>query len=176
MPDTAANTRNPPGLRRLNDAELADLRARLNDCLAVRRWIDLIANARPYADVAALLAQAERATASIGIAEILAAIEHHPRIGRLAGPDSTTGAWSASEQSGVDLADTALTAELRAANQDYERRFEHIYLVCATGMSGQQMLSDLRARLSNEPAAELRLIRTHLGEIAKLRLKKVIDS
>jgi 2-oxo-4-hydroxy-4-carboxy-5-ureidoimidazoline decarboxylase len=61
-----------------------------------------------------------------------------------------------------------------AANLAYEERFGHIYLVCATGLSGEQMLANLAARMDNDPATELRVVNRELTKIAALRLRKVV--
>ena len=43
---------------------------------------------------------------------------------------------------------------LAAGNAAYEGRFGHVFLICASGLSGQEMLDQLQARLSNDPDAE----------------------
>ena len=69
---------------------------------------------------------------------MLEAIGGHPRIGaRVSGP-------SAAEQSGV--ADESRAA-LVAGNAAYEERFGHVFLICATGLTGAQMLAALSERL-----------------------------
>jgi 2-oxo-4-hydroxy-4-carboxy-5-ureidoimidazoline decarboxylase len=60
------------------------------------------------------------------------------------------------------------------ANAEYERRFGHVYLVCASGRRGEELLDDLRSRLGNEPAAELEVAGRELAKIAELRLKKAV--
>jgi 2-oxo-4-hydroxy-4-carboxy-5-ureidoimidazoline decarboxylase len=69
----------------------------------------------------------------------------------------------------VDNAD-----EFLAANRAYEQRFGRIYLVCAAGRSGAELLADLRARLANDPDTEFAVTVRELGKIALLRLAKVI--
>lgn len=175
MAERATSTVSSAEIRTFNETAATSLRRQLSPCLAADRWVEAILAGRPYPDFASLANTAERGAAALNDAETLAAIKDHPRIGMLADAASPSAAWSAAEQSGVDTSDGALTEALRAANTDYERRFGHIYLVCATGKDGSEILADLRERLHNAPEAELRTVREQLGEIAKLRLRKVIE-
>jgi len=157
-----------PGLPGFNSAPADDLRPLLTECLAVPRWVDAVVAARPYPDVDALVAQAE---VDLDTHEILGAIAGHPRIGERAKHDGISAKWSSAEQAGVDV---SLADRLMAANLAYEERFGHIYLVCATGLSGEQMLADLATRMDNDPATELRVVNRELAKIAALRLRKVV--
>jgi 2-oxo-4-hydroxy-4-carboxy-5-ureidoimidazoline decarboxylase len=155
-----------------NRAEPDRVRALLTTCLAVPRWVDTVLTGRPYDDVRALLAGAEAATPLLP-AEIHKAIEAHPRIGEKATGSSAGANWSRSEQSGVD----GMTAEkFRAANVDYERRFSHAFLVCASGRSGEELLRNLRDRLANDPETELTVAGRELAKIARLRLEKAVSA
>ena len=156
------------GLPGFNSAPADDLRTVLTECLAVPRWVDAVVAARPYPDVDALVARAE---VDLDTHEILGAIAGHPRIGERAKHDGVSAKWSSAEQSGVDV---LLADRLVAANLAYEERFGHIYLVCATGLSGEQVLADLAARMDNDPATELRVVNRELAKIAALRLRKVV--
>jgi 2-oxo-4-hydroxy-4-carboxy-5-ureidoimidazoline decarboxylase len=139
----------------------------LTRCLAVERWARALADGRPYGAVAALLARADELSASLTDDEIRAALDDHPRIGDPTG----AGGMSEREQSGVDDADAA---RLRAANVAYEQRFGHIYLVCASGRSGVDILTDLAERMTHDAATELGVVRRELGRIAHLRLSGMI--
>ena len=62
---------------------------------------------------------------------------------------------------------------LAAGNREYERRFGHIYLVCATGKSADELLATLETRLTNDPATELRVAAAEQAKITRLRLEKL---
>ena len=159
-----------PDLEAFNSAPADDLRPLLTECLAVPRWVDAVVAGRPYADVDDLLAASDR-HADLSDDEVHAAIAGHPRIGERAAGNGVSAKWSADEQSGV----TASPADrLLAANAAYEDRFGHIYLVCATGLSGERVLADLAARMANPPDVELRVVSRELAKIAALRLRKVL--
>jgi 2-oxo-4-hydroxy-4-carboxy-5-ureidoimidazoline decarboxylase len=137
-------------------------------CVAVDRWARDLADGRPYAALAALLTRADELSAGLTDEEIERALDEHPRIGER----TTPGTMSATEQSGVDSA--KLADRLLAANLAYEARFGHIYLVCASGRDGEDLLADLATRLGNDPVTELSVVRRELGRIARLRLTRIV--
>ena len=50
---------------------------------------------------------------------------------------------------GVEGANVALQdvlQKLQRSNQEYEARFEHVFLICASGLSAAQMLQQLQTR------------------------------
>ena len=60
-----------------------------------------------------------------------------------------------------------------AGNVEYEERFGHVFLICATGLSGEDMLAALRERLSNDPCAERAVATAELLTITTLRARKL---
>ena len=60
-------------------------------------------------------------------------------------------------------------------NRAYEKRFGHIYIVCATGRSAEEMLALARERLRNDPGNELRIAAEEQRKITRLRLDKLLD-
>lgn len=158
-----------PDLGALSRDELVD---RLLTCLNVPRWASEVAAAGPFATGDELRTAADEAAAELTEDEIHQALTAHPRIGERPSDDSREAAFSRSEQASVgdDLAEA-----LRTANLEYERRFGHVYLVCAAGRTGEELLSILRSRLDNDPATELGIVADELRKIARLRLAKVID-
>ncbi|GAA3644405.1 2-oxo-4-hydroxy-4-carboxy-5-ureidoimidazoline decarboxylase [Lentzea roselyniae] len=156
-----------------NSAPEAELRPLLTECLAVPRWVDAIVAGRPYASMDALLAASHVAAQGLSDEEVLGAIAGHPRIGERQKTGGVSAKWSRSEQSGVD---SSQADRLAAANAAYEDRFGHIYLVCATGLSGAEMLDNLSSRMDNPPEVELRVVNDELAKIAALRLQKLIGS
>lgn len=163
MDDTAL------AIGRINTLPPAELAAEFRRCVAVPRWADELVAARPFDDENALFAAADRLTGGLTDAEVLAALADHPRIG-----ERTGSALSASEQSGVDRGDADLAARLLAGNAAYEERFGHLYLVCASGRGGRELLADLEARLANDPATELGVVRRELAGIARVRLAGLV--
>lgn len=125
--------------------------------------------ARPFTSDTALLHSAEHAWWGLEPRDWLEAFAQHPRIG-----ERSADAWSRREQAGVDGATAATRAALAAATRAYEERFGHVFLICATGKSADQMLDALRRRLANDPATELRIAAGQQAEITRLRLEKLV--
>ena len=108
---------------------------------------------------------------AISWAEVAGALARHPRIGEKATGDAGDVALSASEQAGVDDSDAAALA---AGNVAYEQRFGYIYLICATGLSGAQMVAALQERLGHDDEQERLVVMEELRKIAALRLAKAV--
>jgi len=65
---------------------------------------------------------------------------------------------------------------LAAGNHAYEQRFGHVFLICATGLSGQEMLDALHQRLRNSTDAERAVVRQELLSITRHRMRKLLGS
>ncbi|TDD24675.1 2-oxo-4-hydroxy-4-carboxy-5-ureidoimidazoline decarboxylase [Kribbella turkmenica] len=160
-------------LQEFNSAPDERLRPLLAACCDVPRWADGVLAGRPYADAAALTATADKGLRELDTADVDRALAAHPRIGDRAAGASTEAAWSRNEQSGVGD-DPGVRAALAAGNRQYEERFGRVFLICATGLSAQQMLSSLRERLTHDETAEASVVHEELRKIALLRLAKVV--
>jgi len=164
-------------LKRLDALASAEALAAFLRCCGSRRWAEAMERGRPYPSEAGLLEAAERAFDTLGSEDWLEAFSHHPRIGdrgALAARFAATAAWSASEQKSVAGAGEDVLDALLGGNREYEARFGHIFIVCATGRSAPEMLELLRARLSNEPEAELEIAAGEQRKITAIRLAKLL--
>jgi 2-oxo-4-hydroxy-4-carboxy-5-ureidoimidazoline decarboxylase len=160
-------------LAELNELPAPAAQRSLADCCAAPGWAAAVVAGRPYQSADALLAQSDRAVAGLSEADLRAALAGHPRIGDR---QAASAGWSRQEQAGVASADAELTAALAAGNADYERRFGHIYLVCATGLSGSELLQLLHERLANEPEQEWSVVAAELAKINRIRLRKLVGA
>jgi len=134
-------------------------------CCASRRFADAMAAGRPYPSLAAAQDATRTAFESLTWDDVLEAVSAHPRIG------VPVQGQSAAEQSGV--AD-ASRAALAAGNARYEERFGYVFLICATGLSGEQMRAALEDRLGNDPATERAVATAELEKITLLRVAKAL--
>ena len=64
---------------------------------------------------------------------------------------------------------------LAVGNIAFEKHFGHVFLICASGLSGQEMLNQLRTRLKNDPQTERAVVRQELLKITQLRLAKLLS-
>ena len=154
-------------LASFNTAATEDAVAVMLSCCASRGFAAAVAAGRPYSSIAAVEDAIAAAFGALDWADVLEAMAEHPRVG------ARTSGQSAAEQSGV--AD-ASRAALLAGNLEYEERFGHVFLICAAGLSGEQMLAALRERLSNDPYTERAVATAELRKITVLRARKALAS
>ncbi|MFD0318120.1 2-oxo-4-hydroxy-4-carboxy-5-ureidoimidazoline decarboxylase [Streptomyces flavalbus] len=165
------STSTPPGLARFNASEDHTALAALLDACASRAWAKRLLAARPYPTPADLYAASDAAMAGLTPADLDEAMAGHPPIGRPKPGDPT----SAREQRGMAGASEALRAEMLELNLAYQERFGHVFLICATGRTGEEMRDALRDRLGNPPEREREIVRTELGKINRIRLARLVD-
>ena len=139
-------------------------------CCSSARWALNVTSGRPYGSVGEILARSDEAVAGLDQGDLEQALAGHPRIG--AGP---AAGWSRREQAGVQGADQATIQALADGNEAYERRFGHIYLVCASGRSAAELLALLRERLGHDPGTEWGIVRRELGKINRIRLRRLLE-
>jgi OHCU decarboxylase len=163
-------------LAQLNALPRDEAERQLLTCCGSRAWAREVAAGRPYADLDSLLAAGDRVWRALSPSDWLEAFSKHPRIGERAAsaaPDLERR-WSEAEQSRArDAAPAALT-ELAMTNAEYENRFGHVFLICATGRSAAEILDEARARLNNDPDRELRVAAEEQRRITHLRLRKLL--
>ncbi|HEX8092341.1 2-oxo-4-hydroxy-4-carboxy-5-ureidoimidazoline decarboxylase [Jatrophihabitans sp.] len=162
----------PIAVAEFDVAPVADAAAELMPCCASRRWISGLVSGRPYARLDRLTAASDALLARLDWPELESALAGHPRIGDRASGAGRSDGWSRQEQAGTATAADLVRQELAAANVAYERRFGHVFLICATGLSAETMLNALLSRLANDPIAEREVVRSELAKIVRLRLAK----
>jgi 2-oxo-4-hydroxy-4-carboxy-5-ureidoimidazoline decarboxylase len=172
-------------LTRFNQLPALAARHELLACCSAPRWADRMAAGRPYGRTQDAVRQSNAIIADLVDAELAEALAGHPRIGVRADTDPAADAgtdaaavssadWSRREQAGVDADDAPTRRALADSNAEYERRFGHIYLVCASGRTGSELLALLRGRLHNEPEEEWQVVRNELQKINALRLGRLL--
>jgi OHCU decarboxylase len=164
------SARTDRGLDRLNRLPADQAEPQLRTCCASRRWAAALAAGRPYPTRDALLERADHAWWALDERDWEEAFAAHPRIGER----DRAGASERREQAGVAGASAALLAALAEANRLYEERFGRVYVVCATGRGAGELLEDVRRRLDNEPAVELRVAAAEQARITRLRLERLL--
>ncbi|MGP3987003.1 2-oxo-4-hydroxy-4-carboxy-5-ureidoimidazoline decarboxylase [Streptomyces sp. 3N207] len=164
-------SRSTPGLTWFNSAADAEARAALHEVCAARDWGSALLAQRPYDSVDALFAVSDEATAALTDEGLDEAMSGHPPIGRPKPGDPT----SAREQRGMAGASEELKAEILALNLAYQDKFGHVFLICATGKSAEEMRDAVRHRLDNTPQQEREIVRRELAKINRLRLTRLAE-
>lgn len=157
--------------RRLNECDESEARDLLHACCGSRAWVERMMDARPFPTDAAVLDSAERIWHALERGDWLEAFGQHPRIG-----ERTTSSWSQREQSGMMRATESTRRRIDTLNREYESRFGHVFLICATGKGPEEMLASLEKRLMNDPNTELRTAAEEQAKILALRLAKLVKS
>ncbi|MCX3287636.1 2-oxo-4-hydroxy-4-carboxy-5-ureidoimidazoline decarboxylase [Streptomyces sp. NEAU-H22] len=165
------STSTPPGLARFNTFEEHAALAALHEACASTAWARRLLAARPYATAEDLYAASDAAMAELTAADLDEAMAGHPPIGRPKPGDPT----SAREQRGMAGASDALKAEMLELNLAYQERFGHVFLICATGRTGEQMRDAVRERIGNTPEREREIVRAELGKINRIRLARLVE-
>lgn len=158
-----------PTLSGFNVAEPAIAERELLICCASRRWAGELIARRPYSDLAVLRRVSAAVLDELDWTDVEEALAAHPRIGERPTGAGLEAAWSREEQAG---AGPETAEDLVAGNIAYEERYGHVFLICATGLSAEDMLTALRERLGNDPDTERAVVRAELGKIVDLRLGK----
>jgi 2-oxo-4-hydroxy-4-carboxy-5-ureidoimidazoline decarboxylase len=162
------------GLERFNGLPTAEVVRELVTCAAAPGWAETVAAGRPYPDVESLTATALAALADLPWAQVAAALSAHPRIGERAAGPGRDATWSRREQVGVAGAGADVRAALAEANRRYEKRFDRIFLIFATGRTPAEVLAAARERLGNDEETERSVIRGELAKITELRLRRLV--
>jgi 2-oxo-4-hydroxy-4-carboxy-5-ureidoimidazoline decarboxylase len=162
-------------LARWNGLALDAAEDEILPCCGSKAWAHRMAAQRPLGDEMSVLSAADRNWRNLGETDWKEAFRSHPRIGETRAEQPSharSAAWSAQEQreatAGGDIVKIALTE----ANREYERRFNRIFIVCASGKSAREILEILQRRLENDPETELLEAAEQQRQIMHLRIKR----
>lgn len=161
-------------LNRLNEEEAT---ATFTQCCASSGWVERMVIDRPFESLAEMLEISDRIWEECDVDDYMEAFEGHPRIGdveSLAKKYANTKTWAGGEQKGVEGADPQVIQRLADGNKNYEEKFGHIFIVCATGKSAAEMLALLEARMGNDPEHEITVAAEEQNKITRIRLKKLL--
>lgn len=161
----------PGGLARFNAQEEQAARAALHEACASRAWAERLLTARPYATTDDLYTASDAAMAELTDADLAEAMAGHPPIGRPKPGDPT----SSREQRGMAGASEELKEEMLELNLAYQEKFGHVFLICATGRTGEQMRDAVKERIGNSAGQEREIVRVELGKINRIRLGNLVE-
>ena len=164
-------------LRQLNAMDAPEARALLADFCAAPAWIERVAAARPFASPDAVFAASDAAGEAVSADDWREAFRHHPRIGERSAEREQSDAartLSSQEQSAAASASSTDLTALAEANRQYEERFGHVFIVAAAGRSAAEILANLRERMRNDPATEIKTAAAEQKKITRLRLERVL--
>ncbi|MFE7186886.1 2-oxo-4-hydroxy-4-carboxy-5-ureidoimidazoline decarboxylase [Streptomyces erythrochromogenes] len=160
-----------PGLTRINTLDDSAATAELHEVCASSVWGSKMLAQRPFATAESLFAANEAAMAELTAEDLAEAMGGHAPIGRPKPGDPT----SAREQRGMAGASEELKSELLELNLAYQEKFGHVFLICATGATGEFMRDAVKVRIDNSPEQEREIARGELVKINKIRLTRIVE-
>lgn len=161
-----------------NQASTADKNLFLMHCVHIPRWANEISEHGAFSSTETLYNFAKQQALTWTWDEIEVALSTHPRIGEkkakaeLSEKEQT---FSNREQANITQDEETLEA-IYKGNVAYEKKFGFIFLIKASGLNSEQILTALNYRLVNELAMEKRIVHQQLLEIALLRLAQEVSS
>jgi len=166
-------TENPRtrGLEALNAADAGRLAPVLTDLSGSAAWAQAMIDARPFPTVEALHSAARDILSGQDDDEVVAAVDAHPPIGAR----GRVSEASAREQSAAASADAEIARRLAEGQTRYADHFGRGFLVCATGLTAEQVLAEVDRRMAMTPEQDLAATREHLTRINALRLDRLLE-
>jgi 2-oxo-4-hydroxy-4-carboxy-5-ureidoimidazoline decarboxylase len=162
-------------LEQFNDEPADQAVQALRACNAAPRFSAELVAGRPYRDVETLVARAEDVARALPWEDVAIALAVHPRIGDRVEGSSAEAESSRREQSSMTGADAATRDALMEGNRAYEERFDHVFLIRASGRSPEEMLAELRRRLGNDEETERAEVTEQLAQITAMRVKALVS-
>lgn len=154
------------------------LKKELFKCCGSTNWVNKMVRLFPMDDLVELLEDAEEQWYECTAVDWLEAFTQHPKIGdmdSLANKSGTTAQWAAAEQGSINNASQQVIADLVEGNKAYEKKFNYIFIVYASGKTAEEMLSLLKQRLFNSPDDEIKIAMAEQNNITLFRLKKLLQ-
>ena len=165
-------------LQEFNSLSVSRASEELLKCCGSGQWVKWMVDLRSFVTKEALLEQARLQWDQCGPPDWLEAFAHHPKIGDMKSLEkkfTSTRQWAGGEQAGVNTADQQTLEALARGNDDYEKKFGYIFIVCATGKSAGEMLEILNERLPNQPEQEIQIAQGEQMKITLVRLEKLLN-
>ncbi len=158
-----------------NELQAGEASKEILSCCGANAWADGMVGKRPFEDEAAVLITSDEIWRGLGASDWLEAFKSHPKIGESRAAVATgkrSTAWSEQEQKDAIVSQENVRVALAEGNRAYEEKFGYIFIVCATGKSGLEILAILKRRLQNGKEKELKEAAEEQRQITQLRLKK----
>lgn len=159
----------------LNEATEHEAQAWFMQTCTSERWCSNMVKQRPFAKLEALTTQANLQWQSMTNPDYMDAFNGHPMIGdinTLRQKYANTKALASNEQSGTQDAGEETLHKLQQMNRAYLDKHGFIFIICATGLSADAMLSELAKRLPNNTESEIEKAAQEQMKITLLRINK----
>jgi len=165
-------------LDHFNNFSASQQKEELFKCCGCTAWSEKLVQQSPFASIEKLKQSSDEIWWQCEQKEWLEAFTHHPKIGDVKSLEkkfASTKEWASGEQSSVTTASQDVLHQLKDGNEEYEKKFGYIFIVCATGKSATEMLVLLNNRLLNSPDAEIKIAAQEQNKITHLRIDKLFS-
>lgn len=163
-------------LQHFNTSKPQHQKEELFKCCGCFKWVEQLSKIFPLSSVEELKINSDKIWFALDKKDWLEAFAHHPKIGDVKSLEkkfASTAQWASGEQASVNAATQNVLNELKELNDEYEKKFGYIFIVCATGKSAEEMLSLLKQRLKNKPDEEIKIAAAEQNKITHLRIEKL---
>jgi len=163
------------GIAQLNQYDAQQAFKWFSQACAAENWCQKMVENRPYANLNAMVTHAQTAWDSMAKSDFLQAFEAHPMIGdvnSLKAKFASTQQMAAHEQDGASNANDTTLQALHDLNHQYLAQNGFIFIICATGLSAETMLSALQSRIHNTREQEIAIAAAEQIKITLIRLEK----
>ncbi|PON56706.1 Transthyretin/hydroxyisourate hydrolase [Parasponia andersonii] len=158
-------------------------------CCGSTRFAHELAKASPFSSLHEAITLARDVWFNkVDVHAWLQAFSAHPQIGHSppsssssssssSSAHSTSAQWSKGEQStALATATSSSLQELSEWNARYKEKFGFVFLICASGRSTDEILSELKKRYPNRPIVEFEIAAEEQMKITELRLAKLFST
>lgn len=162
----------------LNSAPADAAQAWFMQTCTSEKWCANMVEQRPFSSLEALCTEANLQWRLMTNADYMQAFSGHPMIGdinTLRQKYANTKALASNEQSGTQGATETTLQALQQMNKAYLDKHGFIFIICATGLSADAMLTELAKRLPNDTSAEVETAAQEQMKITLLRINKAFS-
>lgn len=157
------------GLEQLNQESTEVVHNIMRSCCESDAYVWGMLEKWPFSSESNLYAASDTTCATMGKDEWMRAICAQAEIGQ-----KKKSRWSTQEQAVASKSNDETLDAIRLMSRHYTERHGFIFMICATGKSGEEILAILKERLKNQTEDEFEAaVKEHM-EIIKIRLAKAL--
>jgi OHCU decarboxylase len=162
-------------LDELNGQSPSEFVATLGGIFEHSPWVaERVCGLRPFTSRLQLLDAMRNAVHAAPLAEQLALIRAHPKLGARGRGALTAASAGEQRRAGLDACTDEQFALLQRLNDDYSDKFSFPFILAVRGHDPASIIENIEARLGGDPAHERRTALREIGLIAEYRLADAI--
>lgn len=164
-------------MSKFNSLTKSQLKDQLYLCCGSQRWVEMMSEKAPYGSTQDTLSLASKIWFSLNESDWLEAFSKHPPIGidklSLNQDFKTHAALSEREQKSASNMNHDTRLQLKTLNEEYYKIHGFVFLIFASGKSGDFILDALKKRISHSRTQELEIASKEQNLIMLKRLESL---